>query len=61
VYYWLQEKSEFNRLMKIAKEVMYEGHEQYDREYMRLKEWGYTYIKAIGTTDRLRTIFYAKK
>ena len=47
--------------MKLAKEVVYEGHEQYDIEFDRLKAWGFTEIKSIGITGRLRSVFYAIK
>jgi len=61
VYFWLEDTTEFDRLMKLTTEVLYEGHEQYDAEYRRLREWGFVDIKAIGNTDRLRTVFYARK
>jgi len=61
VYFWLKDTTEFDRLMRLAREVFYEGHEQYDVEYNRLKAWGFIDIKPIGTSDRLRAIFYAAK
>jgi predicted Ser/Thr protein kinase len=61
VHFWLQDTTEFDRLMKLAKEVVYEGHEQYDIEFDRLKAWGFTEIKSIGITGRLRSVFYAIK
>jgi len=61
VYFWLKDTTEFDRLMKLTKEVIYEGHEQHDIECKRLRRWGFVDIKPIGITDRLRTVFYAKK
>jgi len=61
VHFWLQDTTEFDRLMKLAKEVVYEGHEQHDIEFDRLKAWGFTKIKSIGITGRLRSVFYANK
>jgi len=61
VYFWLKDTTEFDRLMRLARAVLYEGHEQYDIEYNRLKAWGFMDIKPIGTADRLRTIFHAAK
>ncbi len=61
VHFWLKDTTEFDRLMTLAKEVVYEGHEQYDVERDRLKKWGFTEIKSIGITGRLRSVFHAKK
>jgi predicted Ser/Thr protein kinase len=61
VHFWLKDTTEFDRLMNLAKEVIYEGHEQHDVERDRLKAWGFTEIKSIGITGRLRSVFYARK
>lgn len=61
VHFWLKDTTEFDNLMRLAKEVVYEGHEQYDVERGRLREWGFTEIKSIGITGRLRSVFYARK
>jgi len=61
ILYWLSDATEFDRLMTLANEVIYEGHEQYDVEIKRMKDWGFSDIKPIGMTSRLRTLFHATK
>lgn len=61
VMQWVKNKDNLIKLLSKQKAVIYEGHEHEEIELSRLQKAGFEYIEKIATSERMRSVFIAKK